>query len=141
LSWRQAPYFLGCDSAASRAEIFAPTLADSGMIFRGAVGPDAREFYFFKRVTSDPRVEEYRIFVSRLHEGTWSSPQQLRLGGDYSDLYPALAPSGRRLVFTSYRPVPGDTSSHPTASLWYADRVGEGWDRPVPIRAATELGS
>jgi hypothetical protein len=130
-----------CGSSTPRAELFAPTLADSGRTFRGVVVPDRHELYFFRKVTADPQAEDYRIFVSRVHDGTWSRPEQLRLGGDYSDLYPTLSPDGRRLVFTSYRPMPGDTSDHPNASLWYADRTGTGWGRPIPIRAATKLGS
>ncbi len=137
----QRPHSPPCDSLAPPTAIFAPALADSGRIFRGAVGLDPREFYFFKKVATDPQAEDYRIFVTRLDGSTWSSPEHLRLGADYSDLYPALSTDGHRLVFTSYRPIPGDTSSHPSASLWYADRLGQGWDRPVPILAATEPGS
>lgn len=140
-SWAQATQSRACASTSRLAQVFAPTLADYGKIFRGAIGPDHQEFFFFKKVTSDPRAEDYRIFVSRLHDGSWSEPEQLTLGEEYSDLYPTLSSDGQRLVFTSYRPMPGDTSSHPNASLWYADRRGSAWGRPVPIHAATRLGS
>ena len=44
------------------------------------------------------------------------------------------------MVFSSYRPVPGDTSSHRNAHLWYADRVGNGWSTPVFMGKASLLG-
>jgi hypothetical protein len=140
-----APASSGCPHAPARAEPLAPALADSGRIFRGALAPGGEELYYFRKVTDDPRQEDYRIFVSRLTDGAWSPGERVTLGGEYSDLYPMVSPDGRRLVFTSYRPVPGDTSSHPNAGLWYAAREGTGpraiWGRPVPIRGATEPGS
>jgi hypothetical protein len=54
------------------------------------------------------------------------------LGGEYSDLYPTISPDGQRMVFSSYRPAPGDTAaSRPNAYLWYANRSGDGWGTPV----------
>jgi hypothetical protein len=140
-TWAQQPHGPDCEDRPRQAELFAPALADSGRIYRGAIAPTRREFYFFKKVSADPASEDYRIFVSRLQGDTWSPPELLKLGGEYSDLYPVLSPDGSRLVFTSYRPIPGDTAPHPSANLWYSDRRGAGWDTPVPIRAANALGS
>jgi WD40-like Beta Propeller Repeat len=140
-SWAQTASPVACGSPTPRAERFAPTLTLAEKTFRGTIGPDHAEFYFFRKVAADPDAEDYRIFGSRAHDGTWSSPEQLRLGAESSDLYPALSPDGRRLVFTSYRRMEGDTASHPNAGLWYVDRKGGGWGEPVPIRVATELGS
>jgi hypothetical protein len=44
------------------------------------------------------------------------------------------------MVFSSYRPVPGDTSSHHNAHLWYADRTADGWGAPVFMAKASLLG-
>ena len=140
-SWAQQSPTLVCDASAPGAELFAPALADSGSTYRGAMGPTRNEFYFFKKVSPEPAAEDYRIFVSRLRGDAWSLPEELMLGGDYSDLYPVVSPDGGRLVFTSYRPIPGDTSHHPNASLWYSDRRGREWGPPVPIRVANALGS
>jgi hypothetical protein len=134
-----------CPHSPVRAAPLAPALADSGRIFRGAIAPGGRELYYFRKVTDDPREEDYRIFVSRLTDGAWSPGERVTLGGEYSDLYPVVSPDGRRLVFTSYRPIPGDSSTHASAGLWYAERgddgAATGWGRPVPVRGATEPGS
>ena len=42
-------------------------------------------------------------------------------------LYPRRTP---HLVFASYRRAPGDTSVHPSASLWVAERTADGLARP-----------
>jgi hypothetical protein len=75
-----------------------------------------------------------------LAPGGWSEAERVDLGGEFSDLYPTLTHDGQRLAFTSYRPFPGDTSAHPSANLWYADRRGDGWATPVPITSAVRPG-
>ncbi len=128
-----------CATAPVSAEQFAPALADSGQLFRAAFGPDGTTLYYFKKVA--PRGEEYRIFVSRREGASWAPGAQLQLGTVASDLYPSVSPDGRRLVFASYRPAPGDPTTHANAYLWYADRQGTGWGPPVFIAAASLFGN
>ncbi|MBL8203186.1 MAG: PD40 domain-containing protein [Blastocatellia bacterium] len=121
-----------------KAELFGGGVLSVGEVYRGSFMPDGRTLYFFKKVT--PEQEDYRIFVSHLREGKWSEPERVMLGGDYSDLYPAISKDGKRMVFSSYRPAPGDTSPKPNAHLWYVDRQGNGWGEPVFMAAANKLG-
>lgn len=120
-------------------EVFGPRVLSVGNVYRGTFTPDGRTFYFFKNVTKDQ--EDYRIFMSRLVNGQWTEPQRVNLGGEYSDTYPSISSDGRRMVFTSYRPAPGDKSSKPNAYMWYVDRSGGRWGKPVFISAANTLGS
>ena len=119
-------------------EIFAPSTISAGNVYRGSFTPDGQGFYFFKKVTEG--AEDYRIFHSRIEEGHWTQPKQVNLGGDFSDLYPALSPDGQRMVFSSYRPAPGDTSAHPSAYLWYAERTSTGWGEPVFMDQPSTFG-
>lgn len=128
-----------CDAAPRVATELAPALADSGRLYRGSLSRDGRTLYYFRKVT--PGQEDYRILRSTRTGARWSAPVQLDLaGGNTSELYPTLAPDGSRLVFSSYRPVPGDTSVHRNAHLWYVDRRGDGWGTPVFMADASELG-
>ena len=129
-----------CPVSAAGATALAPELSDSGRIYRGTIAPGGRELWFFKKVTDDPALEDYRIYRSRRTASGWGPAERIDLGGEFSDLYPTFSHDGRRLAFTSYRPFPGDTSSHPSANLWYADRRGDGWSPLVPIRQAVRLG-
>jgi glucose/arabinose dehydrogenase len=116
-----------------------PETISSGNVFRGSFTPGGDTLYFFKNVTEGR--EDYRIFRTWRTGGSWAQPEQVTLGGDFSDLYPALSPDGRRLVFSSYRPAPGDTSSHPSAYLWYVERgdsAGGAWGAPVFMAEASE---
>lgn len=128
-----APGGAGATAAAqARAEVFAPDVVSAGNVYRGSFTPDGRTLFFFKRIGS-AASEEYRIFRSRLVGGAWSRPDTVQLGAAYhSDLYPAISADGRRLVFSSYRPVPGARDVH-NAHLWYADATADGWGEPVFI--------
>lgn len=119
-------------------KVFGPGVLSVGEVYRGCFAPDGRSFYFFKKVVQGQ--EEYRIFVSRFARGTWTVPERMRFGGEFSDLYPAISKDGNRLVFSSYRPAPGDKSPKANAHLWYVDRKGNGWGEPVFMAAASLLG-
>lgn len=105
-------------------------------VFRGQFSPDGSEFWFFRKVRPD--AEDYRIFRVRREGSGWSRPDPVHFGGPSdSEMYPTPTPDGRGLVFTSYRPLPGDTSAHPNANLWYVARRGDAWSEPVFMRAST----
>ena len=108
----------------------------TGNVFRGTFTPDGDTLYYFKNVTEGE--EDYRIVRSHRVGSSWSEPERVSLGGEFSDLYPAIAPDGRRMVFSSYRPAPGDTSAHPSAYLWYVARDSGAWGAPVFMAEASE---
>jgi len=124
----------------SAVEPFESDLLATDNVFRGTFAPDGRTFFFFRKVAKQPNEEDYRILQSRLVNGRWTAPTRVTLGGEYSDLYPTISPDGRRMVFSSYRKAPGDTSSHPNAHLWYVDRQGDGWGTPVFMAKPSLLG-
>lgn len=131
----------GRAGAQAAPTVFAPGIVSvEGLsLYRGAFSPDGSEFYFFRKVTPDQ--EDYRIYVTRRRGDAWSPATRVVLGGEFSDLYPTIAPDGRHMVFTSYRPAPGDTSSHPNANLWYTERAVSGWGAPVYMAAASTLAN
>lgn len=119
-------------------QIFASGRMEIGRVYRGAFAPDGNTFYFFKKVTEGQ--EDYRIFAARRTETGWTNPEQVQLAGNFSDLYPTFLPDGQRMVFTSYRPAPGDTARYRNGHLWYADRQGDGWGAPVFMAQVNTLG-
>jgi hypothetical protein len=107
-------------------------------VFRGTFSPDGREFLFFKSVAEDG--EQYRIFRSVRNGEEWSTPDTVVLGQIASDLYPTFDPVTGHLLFASYRPAPGDTSTHSSAYLWEAARIGSGWSEPRYLVAVSAYG-
>lgn len=108
---------------------FEPNKISNGNVFRGSFSPDGHTFYFFKKHTAGE--EDYRIYVSKKKNDTWTDPQKLIIGKtEENDLYPAISPDGKMMVFTSYRPVNGAIPA--LAQLWYSLKDASGkWKEPV----------
>jgi hypothetical protein len=130
---------LPSEDADDGTRVFAPGVVSAGNVYRGTWMPDGSEFYFFKKVGA-ANSEDYRIFVSRRIKGGWSEPDTVDLGPSRSDLYPAIDPTGRFLVFSSYRRAPGDTARRGSAYLWVAQRRGDGWGPPRFAEDASVFG-
>jgi hypothetical protein len=125
---------------AQDVSIFAPgSVSITGdNVFRGGFTPNGTSFYFFRKVTEGQ--EDYRIYRSTIEPEGWGEQVPVRLGeGEHSDLYPTVSPDGRRLVFSSYRPFPGDTASKPNANLWLSEWEGQSWGDPVPLTALSTV--
>jgi L-ascorbate metabolism protein UlaG (beta-lactamase superfamily) len=122
----------------ARVEVFGPGVLSIGEVFRGTFTPDGGTFYFFKKTGGGG--EDYRIYSSNRTATGWTTPAVVDLGGAFSDLYPAISRDGRRIVFSSYRPVPGQPGGKPNAHLWYADRTDDGWNAPVFMARTSTLG-
>jgi hypothetical protein len=127
---------------AQDVSVFAPGSVSrpDDNLYRGSFTADGTTFYFFRKVTEGR--EDYRIYRSTRHAGAWGSPVEVRLGaGGESNLYPAVSPDGRHLVFTSYRPFPGDTSATPNANLWHAELDAGDWGEPRPLTLLSVPGN
>lgn len=123
---------------APAAELFAPHLwAEGEEVHGGTFTGDGGTFYFFKKVGTG---EDFRIVVSSLRDGIWTGPERVTFSDTTSDLYPAVSADGRRIVFTSYRPVAGDTSRRRNAHLWMVERTGDGWSEPVFLSGVSSVG-
>lgn len=126
-------------NAPSTATPIAPELADSARLYRGLFIENGQAILYFKKVS--PTGEDYRIFVARRRGAAWvpSGPLVLGRAGE-SDLYPTVSGDGRRLVFSSYRPLPGAGAGRRNAHLWMAVRNGTAWGAPVPLAKVNAPG-
>ena len=109
------------------------SLPDSGESF-GTLAPDRSEFIYTIHRTD---FSHHRIVSIRWADGRWSPPATLPFSGTYNDREPKLSPDGRRLYFSSNRPVErGDTARRRDLDLWFADREATGgWGTPRHIDA------
>lgn len=114
--------------------LFAPGIVstpDSGEAF-GTFTPDGREFYF----TKHHEFARHHIMVTRLVKGEWTKPELVPISGVYNDREPRLSPDGRRLYFSSNRPLTArDTARRRDLDLWFSDRQSNGqWGAPRHIQ-------
>jgi Tol biopolymer transport system component len=104
-----------------------------------AFTPDGTSVYL-GQISSDPK--SVSIMSSQKIGKEWSAPKLVPFSGQYRDLEPAFAPSGKYLIFASNRPTrpdeteldghyngqifPGDGGN-----LWRVELTRKGWSKPT----------
>lgn len=127
----QGPY-LGQTPPGAVPEVFAPGFVSSeGHEFACSFTPDGREFYFTRRASLQSRT---LVMVTRMVNGTWSVPEPASFNDPAARLTfePLVTPDGRRLYFSSDKPLEGGAAQGgpPTMNTWYVEREGDGWSEP-----------
>lgn len=75
------------------------------------------------------------IMMSRVKDGRWTKPEYAPFSGKsdiaFYDDVPFFSPDGRRLFFTSRRPLASSTDRK--ENIWFVERTGGGWSDPRPV--------
>ena len=115
----------------------APELFAEGIVSTGefethpAFTPDGRTMYF---VRSTPAFTDWKIYVSELADGRWSTPKMAPFSGTYRDADPYVTADGKRLFFISDRPVDGQPKAD--MDIWVMERTASGaWGEPRNLGA------
>lgn len=121
----------------SKTPVTKPKLFAEGIISTGnkadelfpTFSPDGKTIYFVRRVPEG----NFTIYSSNLEKSSWTKPKVLPFSGKYSDQETFMSPDGKRLYFTSNRPI---KSSEPIAGrdLWFAEIDEKGsWKKPIHV--------
>lgn len=113
---------------------YVPRMVAPGIIstagFEGhaSVTPDGQEMYY--AIYSNDHGYSTIAYATQL-QGEWTNPQIAPFSGRWSDGSPALSPDGKRLYFSSKRPLPGRDTIN-SSDLWYVERntLGDPWGQP-----------
>lgn len=126
-------------AAPGAPEIFAPgVISDDRWQWRLTFTPSGKTAYFASSDGFFPQTREATILVShRRRDGSWGTPAVASFSGVYSDIDPFITPSGRRLYFSSNRPVDGTPKTD--FDIWFVVRTPVGWSEP--IHAGPEVNS
>jgi len=126
--------YLGQPLPGSEAQIFAPELISTGLSTRDvAMTPDGSEFYFG---VSMGNFHYATIAFTKRVGGVWSPPEVVDFCRDarYVNAEPHITPDGKRLLFLSTRPIPGQDEKG-NQDIWAVDRVDDGWGEPYNLGA------
>ncbi|HLK67702.1 MAG TPA: hypothetical protein VKU19_29930 [Bryobacteraceae bacterium] len=122
----------------SPTPITEPRLFAEGVIstpfdeFGAAFGLDGRTVFFSRSV---PRSNMYTICLSQFSHGRWSQPRVAPFSGRYWDFDPVFSPDGRKLFFSSDRPVPGQPKADQDFDIWVVEQTAKGWSAPQHLNA------
>ena len=119
-------------AAPASPETFAPgVISDEREQWRLTFTPDGRTAYFAASDGFFPITRKATIYVSHRRGDGWSAPEVAPFSGTHVDMDPAVSPDGRRLYFSSIRPVDG--AARTDIDLWMVERAGDGWGEPVHL--------
>jgi hypothetical protein len=75
------------------------------------------------------------IFIMEEKEGIWTSPQKVLALSPFDDRHFILTPDGKRIFFTSRRPVDPGAEPAKNPNLWILENTISGWSQPQPLKA------
>ena len=108
------------------AGLFAEGFVSTPMYERDmAISPDGTEMLY---TTMVPFSNFQTIMYSKKSGSKWSQPEVVSFCGKYSDLEPAFSSDGKRLYFSSNRPLDGDKAKD--FDIWYVEKVNGSWSEP-----------
>lgn len=129
---RPEPAAAPADESRATAEVFAPgVISDSLRQWRITFTPDGATAYFAESEGFFPQTRRAAIHVSHLVAGRWTEPTVASFSGEHPDIDPFATPDGRRLYFSSIRPVDGALRGD--LDVWYVERTAAGWGEPVRL--------
>jgi ankyrin repeat protein len=75
------------------------------------------------------------VMMSRVKAGRWTKPEYAPFSGksdiSFYDDVPFFSPDGKRLFFTSRRPLTSSTDRK--ENIWFVERTDGGWSDPKPV--------
>lgn len=94
-----------------------------------------QDFLVFNRTTPDR--SSMWIMYSQKEEGIWSEPDTFPLPmGNYWNVDPFLTKDGKRLYFSSNRPINDSLPDEPSIwNTWYVDHQDGAWSKPILAKA------
>src|SRR5258708_30917527 len=101
--------------------------------FNASLPPDAKTVYFSK---SDPGFNRITIVLSHRTGSHWTKPEVAPFSGIWKDTDPCVSPDGKKLFFTSNRPVDGSSTPKKDYDIWYVEGTAAGgWGEPKHLSA------
>jgi ankyrin repeat protein len=108
-------------------ERFAPgTVSTEKSELNSVFSADGKEFYF--AVQNGPM--KWVIMVMKQESGRWSKPAPASFSGQYSDVDLFITPDGKKLFYSSTRPLKENGAAKKDFDIWMVERAGDGWSKP-----------
>jgi Tol biopolymer transport system component len=92
--------------------------------------PNMKTLYFSKRVPGGV----FTIHFSEKKNGTWTTPQVAPFSGKFKDQAPFISPDGKKLFFSSNRPLQGNKPKEDN-DIWVVKKSKSGWSEPENLGA------
>ena len=133
----KSPY-LGQKPPGMTPEIFAHgMISQAGFELHSslAISHDGKEIYFTKLVRDEAPPRNI-ILLMRYDQGRWIGPQVAAFSGQYNDANPSISADGKRLYFSSNRPIEEGGEVKQDRDIWYLVKTDNGWSEPKHLEGS-----
>jgi Tol biopolymer transport system component len=117
-------------------KIFAPGIISTGKEeLNLTISPNGKEILFTE---TENRI--HTIMTIKMVNGVWTSRKPVSFSGKYSDVDPFFSRDGKRIYFSSHRPIIKNDDPK-DSDLWYVEKKANGrWGEPVHISSLATSG-
>lgn len=113
-------------------EIVAVNIISTGLSERDfALSPGGTEMFY--TIQSPQGIFQSILQMKKQANGSWSKPEVAPFAGKYSDLEPAFTADGKKIFFSSNRPVSGTEIKD--FDIWVVEKENGKWGEPKNIGA------
>lgn len=124
--------YFGLRPPGLRAELFGDGILSTGLAELNTVFfPGGKEVIFSVQYGD----MKWALVMTREENGRWKKPEIAPFSGEYGGVDPFVSFDGNRVYFCSNRPVEDGGTAKADYDIWYVDRVGGGWGKPVHMDA------
>ncbi len=115
-----------------RAELFGDEILSTGLPELNTVFfPGGKEVIFSVQYGD----LKWALVMTRQENGRWQKPEVAPFSGEYGGVDPFVSFDGNRIYFCSNRPIEDGGPAKADYDIWYVDRTGSGWGKPVHMDA------
>jgi Tol biopolymer transport system component len=130
--------YLGQKPPGEKAELFGDGILSTGLSELNTVFfPGGKEVIFSVQCGD----MKWALVMTREENGRWREPEVAPFSGEYGGVDPFVSYDGNRVYFCSNRPTEDGGLAKADYDIWYVERSGGGWDKPVrmdePINSDT----
>jgi Tol biopolymer transport system component len=134
-SARASGPYLGQKPPGITPELFGPGLVSSDKNeLNLAYAPDHTELIFTERING-----RNTLVIVKQRNSIWGERTIAPFSGRYSDVDPVFTRDGKRLYFSSSRPISGDGEAK-DSDLWYVEKTRDEWGEPQHLSALSAIG-
>jgi Tol biopolymer transport system component len=123
--------YLGQKPPSTTPEVFAPGLVSFGFHENGIVfSKDGKEVFYS---VSDSTYSSKTFVHLKQNEDKWLSPEIAPFAGDFYNHSLFYSPDGKRIFFSSKRPITSGSDPRQDLDVWLVDKVRDAWSAPVHL--------
>lgn len=117
--------------------IFSAGVISTGLAERDfALSPDETELFY--TIQSPLGYFQTIVYMKLGKDGLWNKAELAPFAGNFSDLEPSFSPDGKRLYFSSNRPVSGDKLKD--YDIWYVEKRDGNWST-IPVNVGAPVNT